>query len=150
MTLGPASSRKARTGPAGGRAAPPDRAPAVPRSSLPGGRPAPPDGRDTARPRPRSAPRTRPRAAWGHEGALGVLHQPFNIAFIVALAWPAEAVPKQEMADQLGESARADAICLHQSDDCARGFRNSSNNGRTAMTISIISLKLSRYATIVA
>ena len=45
-----------------------------------------------------------------HEGALSVLHQPFNFAFVVALARPAEAIPKQEMADQLGESTRPDTL----------------------------------------
>ena len=47
-----------------------------------------------------------------HEGALGVLHQPFDLAFVVALARPAEAIPKQEMADQLGEGARAGTLAV--------------------------------------
>src|SRR5919107_1200842 len=58
-----------------------------------------------------------------NEGACGsgvmkvrwvVLHQPFDFAFIVALARPAEAVAKQKMANQLAEGARADALAVAQ------------------------------------
>lgn len=41
-----------------------------------------------------------------HEARAGMLHQPFHLTFVIALAGAAEAVGEQMMADQTGERPR--------------------------------------------
>ncbi len=41
-----------------------------------------------------------------------ILHQPLDLALVVALAWTTEAIVEQKMADQLGESLRATALAV--------------------------------------
>jgi len=50
----------------------------------------------------------------GHEGALGVLHQPLHLPLVIALARAANAIPEQEMANQFGEGAGAGSLAIAQ------------------------------------